>query len=143
MTTLEELKTFFQMDRYAVFSGIEIEEAREGTARCSMQIQPMHLNAGNAVQGGAIFTLADFTFAVASNASGTLTVSLNNSISFLNAPKGKTLFAQARPVSKGKKIVVYEVEVQDELGTKVACMTVNGYVKTGAVLPFAKKQEDR
>ncbi len=139
MATLEELREFFQDDRYAAFSGAQIDEAENGKAVCSMLIKPMHMNAGGVVQGGAIFTLADFAFAVASNAKGTLTVSLNNSISFLEAAKGSRLIARAVPVSDGNRIVVYQVSVWDDLGTHVAEMTVNGYVKKGAALPFAKK----
>lgn len=127
--TLEEIKAFFKADRYAVLTGIEIDSVQEGTAVCSMEIQDLHLNAGNVVQGGAIFTLADFAFAAASNSGGFLTVSLNNAISYLQPPKGKRMIARAEPVSTGKKIAVYHVTVTDELGTQVAVMTVNGYVK--------------
>ena len=44
---------------------VEIEEVDDGYAKCSLEIQPHHLNAANTVMGGAIFTLADFAFAVA------------------------------------------------------------------------------
>lgn len=135
MATLEGIRKFFQGDRYAMFSGAVIESVEAGTAVCTMEVKDIHLNAGNAVQGGAIFTLADFAFAVAANSGGTFTVSLNNSISFLHSPKGKLLKAEAKPVSKGKTITVYEVTVTDELDTLVALMTVNGYVK-GTPLPI-------
>ena len=135
MATLEGIRKFFQADRYAMFSGAEIESAGEGAAVCTMEVKDLHLNAGNVVQGGAIFTLADFAFAVASNSGGVFTMSLNNSISFLRSPKGKMLKAEAKPVSRGKTIAVYEVKVTDELDTLVAVMTVNGYVK-GTPLPI-------
>lgn len=135
MATLEGIKKFFEGDKYAMMTGAVIESVGEGTAVCSMKIQEMHLNAGNVVQGGAIFTLADFTFAVAANSGGVFTMSLNNSISFLHSPKGKVLRAEAKPVSLGKTIAVYDVKVTDDLGTLVAAMTVNGYVK-GTPLPI-------
>lgn len=59
--------------------------------------RPRHLNAAGTVQGGALFTLADFAFAVAANAGGVLTVSLQNSISFLRAAKPARLTARAEP----------------------------------------------
>lgn len=66
MPSLDDIRQRFSGDRYAVHSGIIIEEAYEGYARCSMVIQPYHLNALDSVQGGALFTLGDFAFAVAS-----------------------------------------------------------------------------
>ena len=66
----EDLKRFFKRDRFAEFLGIELLEAGEGYARSRMQIGEEHLNGIGTVHGGAIFTLADFTFAVASNSHG-------------------------------------------------------------------------
>ena len=43
MSSLEAIRERFTGDRYAAHSGIVIEEAREGYARCSMIIQPYHL----------------------------------------------------------------------------------------------------
>lgn len=135
MATLEGIRKFFQADRYAMLSGAVIESVGEDTAVCTMEVKDIHLNAGNVVQGGAIFTLADFAFAVAANSGGAFTVSLNNSVSFLRSPRGKLLKAEAKPVSRGKTIAVYEVKVTDELDTLVAVMTVNGFIK-GTPLPM-------
>ena len=87
--TLEEVRKRFAHDRFATESGAVIEEVREGYARCSMSITPFHLNAAGAVMGGAIFTLADFTFAVAANWNQPLHVSLTSQITYLAAAKGK------------------------------------------------------
>ncbi|PHV71251.1 phenylacetic acid degradation protein [Sporanaerobium hydrogeniformans] len=126
---IERVREFFKDDKFATGVGIEIEWAEEGKACCSMQIQEKHYNAGGSVQGGAIFTLGDFAFAVAANIGGQLTVSLNNSISFISVAKGKKLIAEATRLSESKRIGVYEVIITDELGTNVAHMVVNGYKK--------------
>ena len=42
-------------------------QSRPLTARCSLTLKPHHMNANNVPMGGAIFTLADFTCAVAAN----------------------------------------------------------------------------
>ena len=84
---------------------------------------------GGAPQGGAIFTLADFTFAVASNSSGSYIVSIGCSISFMNAARGKVLYAKAVRRSQSRRISYYDVEVYDELQTPVAKMSVTGYNK--------------
>ena len=87
MPSLEDIRERFAGDRYAAHSGIIIEEAREGYARCSMVIQPYHLNALNSVQGGVLFTLGDFAFAVASCCGEQKAVSLSNQISYMKPAK--------------------------------------------------------
>ena len=78
--------------------------------------------------GGAVFTLADFAFAVAANAfEETVTVSQHVSITFLAPAKGKRLFAQARCRKAGRTTCLYEVDVTDELGGFVAHAVVNGF----------------
>lgn len=110
--------------------GIEIDQVDEdGGAVCKMALTPAHMNAGGAPQGGAIFTLADFTFAVASNSSGSYIVSIGCSISFMNAARGKVLYAKAVRRSQSRRISYYDVEVYDELQTPVAKMSVTGYNK--------------
>lgn len=132
MTTpfsLEEIKAFFTADRFAMTNGIEIIEATPGYARCTCPILPQHLNAGGTVQGGMLFTLADFTFAVAANAGGVPTVTLDGTISFLRPAKGKELIAIAQEIHMGKTICHYQVEITDDLDTKVAVLSATGYQK--------------
>ncbi len=126
---LQKIKNFFSGDRFAIENGIEITEARQGYARCTCSIAPKHLNAGGTVQGGMLFTLGDFTFAAAANAGGIATVTLDSSISFHRPAKGKKLIAIAQEVTTGRTICHYQVEISDELGTKVASMAVTGYQK--------------
>ena len=64
----EELTEKFYKDLFASKqTGVIIDEMREGYAKCSFEILPHHKNAYGTVMGGAIFTLADFAVAVASN----------------------------------------------------------------------------
>jgi acyl-CoA thioesterase len=127
---LDKINTFFENDRYVKLSRMVIDAVEPGKATCSMMIQPCHLNGWDVVQGGAIFTLADFAFAVASNVTnGRLTASLNNNISFFRPPKGKKLLATAKALSASKRICFYEVHIIDDLGTPVAQMNVSGYIK--------------
>ena len=78
--------------------------------------------------GGAIFTLADFAFAVASNCAGTPVVSLNSQITYLSAAKGERLIAEAKRVRKGRSTGYYRITVSDELGTMVAEVVTTGFV---------------
>lgn len=107
--------------------GIQIEEVSEDGAVCSMAVTPQHLNAGGVAQGGAIFTLCDFAFAVAANAHGGLTVSQTASISFLKPGSGSQLRAVAEEVSVGRSTCVYSVKVYRQDGALVACATITGF----------------
>ena len=128
MGSLEEAKQIFSKDLYAAkASGCEIEEIGPDYALCSMELTDIHRNAYGGVMGGAIYTLADFAFAVASNYDkDTATVSLVGQASFMNATKGKILFARAGLIKDGRTNCFYEVTVTDDLDTIVAVVTFTG-----------------
>ena len=130
MDYLQKAKDFFKADIYAVeTTGIEILDAAPNYAKCRLDVTQKHLNAANTVMGGAIFTLADFTFAVAANIGGVMTQSLTSQIAYLNVAKGKTLFAEANCIKDGKSTCYFIVEITDELGTKVASVSATGFRK--------------
>jgi acyl-CoA thioesterase len=116
----ETARIFFAKDRYAALTGIEIVEARRGYCQARLKIEDKHLNAANVVQGGALFTLADLAFAVASNSHGQLALAINVNISFLSSTTSGTLLATATEVGKPKRIGAYDVLITDEQGEIVA-----------------------
>lgn len=125
--TLDMVRERFSHDRFATVNGAVIEEIAEGYAKCSMRISDDHKNALGAVMGGAIFTLADFTFAVATNWQEQPVVSLDASITFLGKAKGSMLIAEAKKIRAGRRTCCYVVEITDELGSQIAHMTSNGF----------------
>lgn len=127
MKTLEEVRKFFEKDRYAMENGAVIEAVEDGYAKCTMKLESHHRNAMGAVMGGAIFTLADFTFAVASNWNKGPHVSLTSQITYLGKAKGNTLVAEAKLVREGRTTCYYLVEVVDDLGNQVAHVTSSGF----------------
>jgi len=130
MDYLKIANEFFKTDRYAMkTTGIKIDAAEPGFARCSMEIEDKHLNALNNVMGGAMFTLADFAFAVATNVDGSQVVTLTSQMSFIGTPKGKKLIAEARNVKTGRTACFYLAEIRDELGTPIATVNITGYKK--------------
>ncbi len=83
-----------------------------------MEIKENHLNGIGTVHGGAIFTLADFTFAAAANSYKTVTVAINANISYMKAATSGTLFAEAEEISVNPKLGTYTITVtgdDDEL----------------------------
>lgn len=135
MPTLEEIRSRFAADRYATeVTGVQILEAQPGRSVCQLPLRPELMNANRVPMGGAIFTLADLSFAVAVNAhSDSVTVSQHVSITYLSPAKGQTLTAQARCLKAGRRTCLYEVEITDELGTYVAHAAVNGFTVGTAV----------
>lgn len=117
---MEHIKKRLQDDQYAERSGIELLSISPGRATARMPLQPHHLNGLGTVQGGAIFTLADFTFAAASNSHGTVAVAVNASITFMKAAQTGTLWAEARELARNFKIGTYSVEIKDDQGELVA-----------------------
>jgi acyl-CoA thioesterase len=123
------IKEFFKNDRYATFSGVELLEVEPGRAKARMEIKDMHLNAGNVVQGGAIFTLADLVFAAAVNAYGNLAVSVEASIRYFKGAGNGTLFAEAKAVHVHKKLATFEVQVTNQDQDLIALFTATAFRK--------------
>lgn len=127
MKDLEKAKEFFIKDRYAmVTTGIQIEEVDEHYARCSLKLDERHLNAAGHVMGGAVYTLADFTFAVATNFQQPVTVTCVSQISYLATPKGDTLYSESRLLKDGRRNCFYEIKITDNLGNDVAIVSTSG-----------------
>lgn len=126
---MEHIKDFSEKDRFAKQLGIELLEVSKGYAKTMMGIKDFHLNAVNTVHGGAIFTLADYTFAIAANTHGNIAVALHVSISFLKAVSEGTLFAEAREVSISPKIGTYEILVSNEQNDLIATFQGMAYRK--------------
>ncbi len=124
-----DIKEFFQRDRYAAHSGIELIEVREGYAKAQMEIKELHLNGADSVQGGAIFTLADLAFAAAVNSYGKLSVSVQTSIYFHKGVGQGTLYAEAKEVKVGKNLGNFEVRVTNEKDELIATFIATAYRK--------------
>ena len=79
-----------------------------------MEVQYFHLNSVGVIHGGALFTLADFTFAVASNAHGRVALAIDASISFFKALQSGVLTATAREISLNNRLGTYLIDVSNE-----------------------------
>ena len=130
---METVKRFFKKDKFAERANVELLSVSPGNARAKMTLHPHHLNGYGTVQGGAIFTLADFAFAAASNSHGQVAVAINVSITFMKAGKTGTLWAEAREVSRNFKLGSYTVEVKDDAGELVAVFQGLAYRKSETI----------
>jgi len=133
MPTLDELKERFAADRFATeLAGAEIQTAEPRHAVCTLALRPAHCNAAGIPMGGAVFTLADFAFAVAANGfAETVTVSQSADVHFLAPARGRTLTAEARCLRAGRTVSLYTVDVTDDQGVYVAHIAITGFTVGG------------
>lgn len=137
MLDIEQAREVFSQDLYATeATGIEIDAVGENYAKCSLKLSRKHKNAAGHIMGGVMFTLADFTFAVATNATRPITVTSVSQISFLNSPKGDTLYSESKLLKDGRSTCFYCIDITDNVGTKVASVSITGaHISKAAVVP--------
>ncbi|MBF0478988.1 MAG: PaaI family thioesterase [Candidatus Omnitrophica bacterium] len=119
-------------DTFAPFCGIVLEEVRDGYAKSTMKVEQHHKNGIGTVHGGALFTLADYTFAAAANSRGTtehVVVAINAQISYVKAVTQGVLTAEAEELKYDTKIPIYTVKIVDEKNELVAVFQGMGYKK--------------
>jgi acyl-CoA thioesterase len=130
MSFIDDAERFFTADAYARENGIELIEVSNGRAVVSMQIQDHHRNSHGTVHGGAIFTLADCAFALASNSHGIPAAAINASISYLTAARNGKLTAVAEEFAKNQKLGSYTVIITDDQENRIAIFHGMVYRKT-------------
>lgn len=126
-------RNFFGSDRFVEMCGIQIVECREGYAKCEVTIADKHLNGINAVQGGLLFTIADFSAAVAAFTLGRVALSINADISFFRNCNSGTLIAEATVISATNNLCTCSVDVVCN-DTKLANVKV-GLFRTKQEIP--------
>jgi acyl-CoA thioesterase len=101
--------------------GLRLIEVQEGYAKVEMRFTQDLENMFCMAHGGAIFSLIDAAFEIASNSHGTMAVALNMNINYLASPeKGAMLNAEAREINRTKKTAVYEIRATDDSGKLLA-----------------------
>jgi acyl-CoA thioesterase len=138
---MQAIRQYFAEDQFAARCNIRLALVEEGRAVAAMSIEPWHLNAYGTVQGGAIFTLADYAFAAASNSHGSVAVGISVSIHYIKAAKSGSLRAEAKEAARNAKLGTYLVEVRDDAGDLVATFQGMVYRKSEAIRPPQAPQD--
>jgi acyl-CoA thioesterase len=127
---MPDARSLLAQDRFAAHAGVSLDRVEPGVARARLVVGPQHLNGAGIVQGGAIFTLADFAFAAAANSTGVgVAVAIDVSISFVKAVTGGVLTADAREEAAGGRVSTCLVRVTDGDGALVAIFKGTAYRK--------------
>lgn len=127
MNLLEASQKYFAADNFVRACGIEITECREGYARCEVKIAPMHINGANTAQGGLLYTIADFTGAVAGFSLGRVVLTINADISYFKSCNTGTIIAEATVLSATNKLCTCNVDVHNDAGERLATAKVGLY----------------
>lgn len=126
---LKKLEQILKNDRFANLNDIRLVSIGKGEAQAELLISEKHLNGVNIIQGGALFTLADFAFAAASNSHGRIAVASNAGINFFKAVSSGKLTATAKEINSGKTLASYTVDITDEEGTLIAFFSATAFLK--------------
>jgi acyl-CoA thioesterase len=118
---VEKIARFMrENDKMAVWLNVELLEVNAGYAKVGMVIREDMLNAADVCQGGALFSFADFAFALASNSHGKLALAISANISFTNpAFLGDRLIAEAQELQRTKRTGFYQIKVVREADQKL------------------------
>ncbi len=129
MTDLEMVKRFFDDDGFVKLTGYEIVEVNDEKAVVKAKITDMHRNANGSVQGGMLYGIADFAFAVLGNCKHPVTVTQMGQISYVKAAFTEEITAIATEKVRSGHTTVSEVLIYDDKGQIVCACSFNGFVK--------------
>jgi acyl-CoA thioesterase len=119
--------------------GMKIAKVGPGHAEVTMTVRADMLNGHAICHGGFIFTLADSAFAFACNSYNLTTVASGCTIDFIApAREGDVLTAVAQERSASGRTGVYDIEVRDQRGGRVALFRGKSYRIKGHVIGEAR-----
>ena len=114
-------KGMMAKDRASSHLGMALTYISPGVAHLQMTVRETMLNGHDTCHGGYITTLADSAFAFACNSRNELTVAASLSIDFIvPVLLGDLLTARATEVSLSGRTGIYDVEVLNQKGVRVA-----------------------
>lgn len=119
--------------------GMRICAIGPGSATLEMTVRQDMLNGHAICHGGLITTLADSSFAFACNAYNELTVASGFTVDLVAPGRlGDVLTARCTELSKAGRTGVYDVEVQNQRGERIAIFRGRSYTQRGKpVIPVA------
>jgi acyl-CoA thioesterase len=122
----------WQGDRASQGLGMRVAAIGPGSATFTMVVREDMLNGHGTCQGGLIATLADSAFAFACNANNEFTVASGFSVDLVAPARlGDELTAVAVELNKAGRTGVYDVEVRNQKGERVAVFRGRSYTIKG------------
>lgn len=115
-------------DALSRWLGLEVIEVAPRRSTCRMTVRPEMVNGFGVAHGGIVFSLADSAFAFACNTHGTVTVAVDNTITYPAAiHPGDVLTAVAAEEAASNRLGFYRVVVTNQAGAVVALFKGTAY----------------
>ncbi len=122
----------FANDHASRMLGMRVVVIAPGAATVTMTVRDDMLNGHASCHGGLIASLADSAFAFACNSYDELTVASGFGIDFIAPARlGDTLTARCTEVSKTGRTGVYDTEVSNQRGERIAVFRGRSYTLQG------------
>ena len=122
------VRRMFAADALSQWLGIEILEIAPRRCVCRMTVRNEMVNGFGVSHGGVVFSFADSAFAFACNTHGSVTVAVDNSITY-PAPihPGDVLTAAAHEEATSSRLGYYRVDVRNQRDEVVALFRGTAY----------------
>ena len=112
------LKLRNEPNPYAAEQGIKVVELTEGKSTVHVKIQDYMKNPAGSTHGGLLYSLCDVATAAAAASYGYHVTTVDSSFHYLRAALNVSeLFAEAREIKHGRRVMVFEADVTDSEGT--------------------------
>ena len=120
--------------------GMTLVDLALGYSKVEMTYHPDKMdNIYQRAHGGAIYSLIDEAFETSCQTHGNIAVALNVNVSYTASPEpGARLTAEAREITRSKKIAHYDISVTDDAGQLIATARTIAF-RTGKPIPFYDK----
>ncbi len=133
----------YARDRASQMMGMKVARIARGHAELVMTVRADMLNGHATCHGGFIFTLADSAFAFACNSGNQTTVASGCTIDFIApACDGDVLTAVANERSANGRTGVYDIDVHNQRGEKIALFRCKSYRIKGHVIADPQSLEE-
>lgn len=126
----EVIEAYRQPDNFGSrLLGIVMEECSETRCTVSLTLSEKHMNAMDITHGGVVFTLMDVSVGTISAYRGTISVTLNSSVSFTAPSSTGKIYAKAELLNATYRTSLYRSTVYDENGKILASGQFTMYLK--------------
>ncbi|MEP7271723.1 MAG: PaaI family thioesterase [Acidobacteriota bacterium] len=136
---LEKIREKFKTNSFPTLLGIEIDSIENGRSRLVMDVTEKHLQLQGIMHGGAIATLIDTAVAVAiigASEPGARFTTIELKVNYLSPIREGRVYADAKLIRDGKRIVVAECDVFEPRG-KLAARGLLTYMRLNQELSYS------
>ncbi|MPZ52125.1 MAG: hotdog fold thioesterase [Acidimicrobiia bacterium] len=124
MNRVDRVKELLTADPYAAGLGVELISVDDDRITIGLDLEERHTNFLGVGHGGAVFSLADVAFSLASNAAGDRAVAIDTHIVLTAATQpGERLTAVVDEMTRGRTLGTYHVVVSRADGRTIAIFT--------------------